>query len=85
MKVVIDIPEEDYKTILNSKLPYAGEPPMSLVWVIRNGQVLPKGCGDLIDRDDLKLQMPTPIEDEYKTAYRIIDNAPTIIPADKGE
>ena len=45
--------------------------------------VLPEEHGDLIDRDELKLQLPTPIEDEYKIVHRIVDNAPTVIEADK--
>ena len=50
---------------------------------IKNGIVLPDEHGDLIDRDELKIHLPLPIEDEYKTIYRIIANAPAVIPADK--
>lgn len=83
MKVVIDI-NDDTKELLNSEdITERLLAIDNLIRAFKDGTVLPEGHGDLIDRDDLKIQMPTPIEDEYKTAYRIIDNAPTIIPADK--
>ena len=48
MKLVIDIHEKDYQSILNS-----GQVPYSVVYAIMNGTQLPKGHGDLIDRNDL--------------------------------
>ena len=84
MKIVIDIPNEnDYNAIRDNIKAYSLAD--MLFEAVKSGIPLPKGYGDLIDRDELKIQMPTPIEDEYKTAYRIIDNAPAIIPADEGE
>lgn len=45
---------------------------------------LPKGHGRLIDADELKTLIPA-IETEYKYVHRLIDEAPTIVEADKGE
>lgn len=87
MRVVIDIPDDDFVSIRCEGLYYIGHDKLaeSVTNAFQNSLVLPEGHGDLIDRDELKSAMPTPIEDEYKTAYRIIDNAHAVIPADKGE
>lgn len=45
MKLVIDIHEKDYQSILNS-----GQVPYGVVCAIMNGTPLPKSHGDLIDR-----------------------------------
>lgn len=45
---------------------------------IKSGTVLPKGHGDLVDRDTITVE-----EDVYFQNYII--HAPTIIEADKGE
>lgn len=64
IELVIKISEEDYKrgTVMAS--------------AIRNGKPLPKGHGDLVDRNDLKYE-------KYNSYAYAIANAPTIIPADK--
>jgi len=67
MKIVIDINDEMYSRIMNSKLPFNGEPPMSLVWAIKNGAVLPKGHGELIDKDVVLDMMNHGILEEYIT------------------
>lgn len=41
--------------------------------------------GKLIDADALSAKLPAPIEDEYKHVRRIIEAAPTIIPAEGKE
>ena len=46
MKLVIDIHKKDYQSILNS-----GQVPYGVVCAIMNGTPLPKGHGDLVDRD----------------------------------
>lgn len=46
MKLIIDIHEKDYQSILNS-----GQVPYGVVCAIMNGTQLPKGHGDLVDRD----------------------------------
>ena len=53
MKIVIDISNEMYSKITDSKLPFNGEPPMSLVWAVKNGAPLPKGHGRLVEVDKL--------------------------------
>ena len=51
MQIVIDIPEELYKNVIErTNLGYVG----SDVWVaVANGTPLPKGHGDLIDRSEV--------------------------------
>ena len=46
MKLIIDIHEKDYQSILNS-----GQAPYGVVYAIMNGKPLPKGHGRLIDAD----------------------------------
>lgn len=53
MKLVIEIDEENYE-----KNKYGRCPVTVMRKAIRNGKLLPKGHGDLIDRDDL-------LEDSY--------------------
>ena len=78
MQVVIEIPEEQYDALcmkgvfaLESQLP-------SFLKVLRNGTPLPKGHGDLIDRDEL-------IKDRVSNDITVIlaNTAKTLIPADK--
>lgn len=82
MKVVIDIPEEDYKDLMNEEWISALN---DYQLMIRNGIVLPKGHGDLIDKNELLHQFR--YDDEwYKggTMKKIIEcTAPVVIPADK--
>ena len=89
MKIVIDISEELYKNVIEHiKMGYIG----SDVWIaVANGTPLPKGHGDLIDRDALKqhscggdydgcggfTQEYIPISD--------VDSAPAVILADTSE
>ena len=78
MKLIIDIPEEDYKrgTVMAS--------------AIRNGIPLPKGHGRLIDADALKETFIEPniyLKGNEKGFWCVtskkIKNAPTIVEADK--
>jgi len=48
MKLIIDIPEEDYKLICSDGRPFLP----SYKW-IKNGTPLPKGHGRLIDKDHM--------------------------------
>lgn len=84
MKLIIDINEKDYQSILNS-----GFVPYGVVCAIMHGTPLPKGHGRLIDESLL-------IEDMkciYKAANELvalgfaescIEHIPTIIEADGG-
>ncbi len=89
MKIVIDIPEEQFIT-LNAKTQKEVISVIDhklLISAIQNGTPLPKGHGDLIDRD--KLEKDTEW-DEYADGFisyshRQIFSEPAVIPADKGE
>ena len=73
MKIVIDVHEKDYKSILN------GFVPSGVVYAIMSGTPLPKGHGRLIDADAMqKYQIDT-----FGQRLLVIDTAPTIIEADK--
>lgn len=81
MEIVIKIPDAMYKTVLDGT--YCG----SLYDELKNGTVLPKGHGRIIDEDKIEWE---PIWDEsvpeHKscvgyTAYT--DKAPTLVEADK--
>lgn len=86
MKLVIDIHEKDYQSILNS-----GQVPYGVVCAIMNGTPLPKGHGRIIDESKI-----TSFYYHEETAKRgaiihkwnVIDgtDAPTIVEAtDKSE
>ena len=86
MKIVIDIPEEVYK-----KAKETHDAMCDSVWLgIKYGIPLPKGHGDLIDRNkieylkaiyDMRWSRITPSECAQKIKY----SAPTIIEADGGD
>lgn len=92
MKLVIDIDEKDYQSILNS-----GQVSYGVVYAIMNGTPLPKGHGRLGDLDALETEMVNGIkagnyEEGYETFAHINDiddcvecvkYADTIIEADK--
>lgn len=85
IELVVKIPEEEYKNIcLMSKDGIC----MALYDWIANGVPLPKGHGRLIDADEL-LKQSYRIDDSETLSTRDvvneeeIDNAPTIIEADK--
>ena len=90
MKLIIDIPEKDYisiKNALNSLIENGCERTSvsQVCLAILNGTPLPKGHGDLVDRNDL-----LEYTDINRCAYTPTINrydiitAPTIIEADKG-
>lgn len=91
MKLVIDIPDEKYEVI--KSVSYYTFPKEMKEWgleVIRNGTPLPKNHGRLIDADKLKEVYETTEDAEccQWTLYGVtseIDDAPTIIKADKAE
>lgn len=61
------------------------------VLAIFHGKLLPKGHGDLIDRDALRESMNGACmgvmagSDDYDTPLKTLDSAPTIIEADRSE
>lgn len=81
MQIVIDIPEEEYEFIRDHEKenPFGWKSTKEIVRnAILNGIPLPKGHGELIDRNDLKYE-------KYNSYAYAIANAPTIIEADKAE
>lgn len=70
MQIVIELSEEDYNSIDGCICVYGD--------AIKNGIVLPKGHGRLIDADEL-------IKDrvENDNTVILVSNAKTVIPADK--
>ena len=90
MQLVIDIPEDVKNTIdlLDDsfdaiKEAYYGS---LAIMAIQNGTPLPKGHGRLIDADEIQFEN-TEFETygDYCIAFDAIDEAPTVIEADKGE
>lgn len=81
MQVVIDIPERMYTTICGRE-EYRCNP---LELYIKNGTVLPKGHGDLIDRSKLKVHhVGTDIGTDCPVyLLPTVDTASAIIEADK--
>lgn len=75
MQIVIDIPEGMYENALNNL--FCGS--TTLCNAIKNGTPLPKGHGDLIDRN--KLNRKDINCANFPTNF--IDMAEVIIPADK--
>ena len=76
MQIVIDIREEDYKTIKSN---YENGFTYKPFGIIANGTPLPKGHGDLIDRKKL---IESPLCKTFGLRRIDIENAPTIIEAD---
>lgn len=75
MQIVIDIPEDEYQNILHT-----GKASFRVVNAIEAGMILPKGHGRLIDENDLWFE---DIDDISCVTQRNVENAPTIIEADK--
>lgn len=73
MQIVIDIPEEMYNRIKD------GYVPLGLSKYLKNGTLLPKGHGRLIDADAVDTRYSDP------EVVETLDNAPTIIEANKTE
>lgn len=88
MKIVIDIPDEVIETRKYDL--FFGVGSTKLTEVIENGTPLPKGHGRLIDADVLKMDKRV-CGDRYLSgsslfvANKVIEQAPTVIEADKGE
>ena len=90
MKIVIDIPEGIYNTAVKGGYVYSMDE-SKVINAIANGILLPKYHGRLIDADELYGDFIDGTEGyDCQTWNRIeigdiIENAPTIIEADKGE
>lgn len=87
MKIVIDIPEETYKNLLNNYSFSSEEIPI-ISLAIATGTPLPKGHGRLIDADaatkDIdSFQGAFAMYTDNMGKYNIVCTAPTVIEADK--
>jgi len=83
MKIVIDVPKTIYTNIKSSfsiKLSDANTD--KVIKAIKNGTPLPKGHGDLIDRDKLEIEE---IGDVNCYSIRQIDDAVAVVKADRGD
>ena len=82
MKIIVDIPDRQYEYL--SKIANVGEEPLGYYErVIMCGTPLPKGHGRLIDADELYDSLIFPNSLFGKAFKEILDDAPTIIEADK--
>lgn len=75
MRLVIDIPEKLWERVNRVPETYLIKPEK----IIKHGTPLPKGHGRLIDADAIDLRWSDP------EVRETLDEAPTIIEADKGE
>ena len=87
MRIVIDIPDSLYENIL-----ICWENIHPKVWkILKDGTVLPKGHGRLIDADKIESTLHNKAFDlagskrfyEINWAHKMVCDAPTIIEADK--
>ena len=93
MQIVIDINEHIYKQIMADSEVYILDNEVDRILIenaIYNGTPLPEHHGDLIDRDELKSKIMYAEDKAYETWDELydcvledIENAPTIIEADK--
>lgn len=88
MQIVIDIPDEIYKKYMDDRVRVT-----DVLHAVRHGTPLPKGHGDLVDRDAIEVLRIENIKREYDKGFdagvscmvnRILET-PTILEADKGE
>lgn len=86
IQLVINIPKDEYNIIKKSNAP--------MTWaehLIANGTPLPKGHGDLIDRNALRESMNGACmgvmagSDDYDAPLKTLDSATAVIEADRRE
>jgi hypothetical protein len=84
VNVVIEIPEEEYRIILLSDKTAMSEfaSKEAMMYAIKNGTPLPKGHGDLIDRNELAVDYTSSDWNDYVSVEQI-KNAKAIVEADK--
>lgn len=87
MRIVIDIPDDDFNAIRCEALYYIGHERLdvSVTNAFQNGKIIHQDCGDLIDRDSFRSELPTPIEDEYKYVHKLLDSAEVVVPKYRGD
>lgn len=86
MKIVIDIPENIYDTIMDDQMLSREQEAVLHHHIYFDGKPLPKGHGRLLDADKITGELLT-IDSNYACmadwCLQIIDAQPTIIEADK--
>ena len=82
MQVVIEIPEEMYKWVNDANKLYNDYGTSDFVELIKNGTLLPKEHGDLIDRSELKPDCDWNDYYDYFQGYSCgqVDDANVVIP-----
>lgn len=93
MKIVINVDEETGEYIQGiQEFDCCDSLVNEMFYAIHNGQVLPKGCGDLVDKNELidKLWWVSDcprvkLNEQALEIWETIEKAPTVIEADKGE
>ena len=76
MKIVIDIPDDEYKILMEAEGSFRTRPVMH----IQNGTALPKGHGRLVDVSDLLISLMKYMDGD-KSLGQCIDDTPTVIEA----
>lgn len=76
MQILINIPEQKYKWIVENPLVYTTE----IDEAVRKGKALPKGHGELYDKKDLLKTLHT---DSWVWMYGILESVSPVIEADK--
>ena len=81
MKIVIDIPETEYELLKTSGVvDWLGEE--HILSIVANGKPLPKGHGRLIEANEELFQSIRKYCGK-NASFEVLENAPTIIEADK--
>lgn len=85
MQIIIEIPEDEYNKICSGNFDTDGYFKMNLKETFRNATPLPKKHGRLIDADDIKSYFSDREGGDFTAFhfYDAVENAPTIIEADK--
>ena len=83
MKIVIDIPEEEYELVQHGNKSYTTE--LVLMNAVAEGIPLPKGHGDLIDRSLLEVREFCGNDYFEYVSKDDIEDAPTIIEGSDSE
>ena len=91
MKVIVDVPDRVFEKLQNDEIQFGGITSRNIFRAVKEGTPLPKGHGDLIDRNTVieHLKGLGWISDytleEYNLDEDIINEIPVVISADKGE
>ena len=82
VELVIKIPEKIYESVMDGT--YCG----TLYQELKNGTILPKGHGRLVDADEIDnniYDLTRSMDLNYGQISEVVDTAPTIIEADEVE